>query len=223
MSAIAGLGPVVEIRNRSRRRRVDNSEHGRCESLSGTRRVRGPSTRARAVRIHRDPQRPRMTPCHPRYPVAPARSIIPPRYTNTAESRVSRLGPTGRLHPFSASGSMSKRTPAPRIIVADSASMSIHRSARSRPPQSTTVAATVATSSWRHPASGLWACSPDDIGLNRALRVELVIGAADADDLGVDTQPEGPSWARCRTRVTGIRRRSSRIACGCITGSAELP
>jgi putative transposase len=33
-----------------------------------------------------------------------------------------------------------------------------------------------------------------------------VSGAAEADDLGVDTQPEGPSWARCRTRVTGIRR-----------------
>ena len=27
----------------------------------------------------------------------------------------------------------------------------------------------------------------------------------------------GSSWARCRTRVTGIRRRSSRTACGCIT------
>ena len=49
--------------------------------------------------------------------------------------------------------------------------------------------------------------------------VKLVSGAAEADDLGVDTQPEGPSWARCRTRVTGIRRRSSRTACGCITGS----
>src|SRR6478736_1755046 len=48
--------------------------------------------------------------------------------------------------------------------------------------------------------------------------VKLVSGAAEADDPGVDTQPEGPSWARCRTRVTGIRRRSSRIACGCITG-----
>ena len=48
--------------------------------------------------------------------------------------------------------------------------------------------------------------------------VKLVSGAAEADDLGVDTQPEGPSWARCRTRVTGIRRRSSRTACGCITG-----
>jgi len=43
--------------------------------------------------------------------------------------------------------------------------------------------------------------------------VKLVSGAAEADDLGVDTQPEGPSWARCRTRVTGIRRRSSRTAC----------
>ena len=49
--------------------------------------------------------------------------------------------------------------------------------------------------------------------------VKLVSGAAEADDLGVDTQPEGPSWARCRTRVTGIRRRLSRTACGCITGS----
>ena len=49
--------------------------------------------------------------------------------------------------------------------------------------------------------------------------VKLVSGAAEADDLGVDTQPEGPSWARCRTRVAGIRRRSSRTACGCITGS----
>ena len=49
--------------------------------------------------------------------------------------------------------------------------------------------------------------------------VKLVSGAAEADDLGVDTQPEGPSWARCRTRVTGFRRRSSRTACGCITGS----
>ena len=48
--------------------------------------------------------------------------------------------------------------------------------------------------------------------------VKLVSGAAEADDLGVDTQPEGPSWARCRTRVTGFRRRSSRTACGCITG-----
>ena len=49
--------------------------------------------------------------------------------------------------------------------------------------------------------------------------VKLLSGAAEADDLGVDRQPEGPSWARCRTRVTGIRRRSSRTVCGCITGS----
>ena len=48
--------------------------------------------------------------------------------------------------------------------------------------------------------------------------VKLASGAAEPDDLGVDTQPEGPSWARCRTRVTGFRRRSSRTACGCITG-----
>ena len=43
-------------------------------------------------------------------------------------------------------------------------------------------------------------------GSNGTGSVKLVSGGerrGRADDLGVDTQPEGPSWARCRRRVTG--------------------
>ena len=40
----------------------------------------------------------------------------------------------------------------------------------------------------------------------RAGIVRLVIGAAEVDDLGVDTPEGGSAWARCRTRATDIRR-----------------
>ena len=53
--------------------------------------------------------------------------------------------------------------------------------------------------------------------------VRLVIGAAEVDDLRSRYAGGGSSWARCRTRATGIRRRSSRTAYGCITASRSHP